>query len=364
MTRLPSQDLEISPAEAARLLEKGERLIDIRSAGLRASGWPEGSEHAAEDRLADLLDTRNPGGTGQVLLLCARGVSSLRLADDLHAAGHRNVKSVAGGFEAWRQADLPCRWPAGFDAESSERYARHLAMPQVGATGQARLLESRVLLVGMGGLGSPAGLYLAAAGVGTLGLLDHDRVERSNLQRQVLHTESAVGSSKVDSAAASLAALNPRLAIRKLEHRVGDDNAADLVRGWDVVIDGTDNFEARYALNRACLSAGVPLVYGAVMRFQGQVSVFWPKGAARGDGPCLRCFMPRAPGPDEAPACADAGVLGVLPGLVGTLQATEALKLLLGTGRSLAGRLLMLDALGMEFREAAISRVADCPDCG
>lgn len=362
MNRRPPESIEIVPQEAARRLARGGRLIDIRSAGLRASGHPEGSESVPAGQLSQLLEAGGDSDRDEVLLICARGISSLQAAERLRAAGHRGVVSVAGGFEAWRATGLPCRWPEGFDAETSERYARHLAMPQVGAQGQARLLDSRVLLVGMGGLGSPAALYLAAAGVGTLGLLDHDRVDRSNLQRQVVHTESRVGAAKVDSAAATLAALNPGVEIERLEQRLDDANAPGLVMGWDVVIDGTDNFEARYALNRACLAADVPLVYGAVMRFQGQVSVFWP--AAHPEAPCLRCFLPRAPDAEEAPNCADAGVLGVLPGLIGTLQATEALKLLLGLGRSLAGRLLMIDALGMEFREAAISRSSGCPDCG
>jgi len=270
---------------------------------------------------------------------------------------------VAGGFLAWQAAELPVGYPAGLDADQAQRYARHLVMPQVGVKGQQKLHASRILLAGLGGLNSPAALYLAAAGVGKLGLLDDDRVERSNLQRQILYGENALGAKKTKSASATLTNQNPDVEFEIIDRRVNEENATNLIEGWDIVIDGTDNFPARYALNDACVELSVPLVYGAVMRFQGQVSVFCA-GGEHDTIPCFRCMMPQAPAPEDVPGCSDAGVLGVMPGIVGTLQATEAIKLILGAGQPLAGRLLMIDALNMQFHETRIRRNPECPACG
>ena len=244
-------------------------------------------------------------------------------------------------------------------AEGLRRYARHLSLPEVGVAGQERLAAGSVLLVGMGGLGSPAALYLAAAGVGRLGLVDFDVVDRSNLQRQVLYSESDVGRSKLDSAAARLRAANSGLALELHECRVGRENARELVAGYDVVVDGTDNFPTRYLVHDACYFAGRPYVYGSIFRFEGQASVF-----ARGRGPCYRCLFPEPPPPGSVPSCAEAGVLGVLPGIIGSIQANEALKLLLGIGEPLVGRLLLFDALAMRFREVKLKRDSGCPLCG
>lgn len=354
--------LERTPAETAQGRSGAAPLLDIRDANERQVGTAAGAVVCgAEEILARAqsgADDRLTGG----YIMCAGGVRSRNLAETLHRQGLTGFYSVTGGFRAWREANLPAVYPAGLDAPESERYARHLVMPQVGPEGQKKLLGSRMLLVGLGGLNSPVALYLAAAGVGTIGLVDDDRVERSNLQRQIIHTDASIGELKVRSARSRIEALNPTIAVETLELRVNEANAADCVRGWDLVIDGSDNFQSRYALNRACLDAGLPLVYGAVMRFQGQVAVFWP-GGAEPAGPCYRCLFPEAPAEADAPNCAVAGVLGVLPGLVGTLQACEAIKLVLGIGQPLTGRLLMIDALSMEFRETRLRRDPACPEC-
>ena len=342
-------------------------LFDIRTLPERQVGTPRGAINLSAEELQDEIYSDSGRKEAGGYILCAEGVRSLALVKRLADLGINGFFSVTGGFKAWLDAGLPTGYPQGLNATQVDRYARHLVMPQVGPEGQRKLLESRILLVGLGGLNSPAALYLAAAGVGTLGLVDNEMVERSNLQRQVVHRESRIGQLKTESAADSLGSLNPDIDIRIFNQRVDSSNAKSLVEGWDVVIDGTDNFPARYALNDACIRHGVPLVYGAVMRFQGQVSVFWPgaPGHAPDEAPpCFRCMVPEAPLPRDTPGCAVAGVLGVLPGIVGTLQANEALKLILRIGRVLTGRLLMFDALVMDFRQASVKRKPSCPGCG
>ena len=362
-----SPDLEITVAEAAALACPNRPLIDIREHNERLAGTPRGAVSMTVEVL--LEHCQGAGGDSDLggYLLCAEGVRSLDAVRQLRNKGFSGFLSVTGGFRAWQDAHLPMGYPEGFDATSAQRYARHLVMPQVGAEGQRKLLRSRILLVGVGGLNAPAALYLAAAGVGRLGLVDPDRVERSNLQRQVVHAETTLGLNKALSAQARIRDLNPDVETVVVEQRVDAENAAKLLAGWDIVIDGTDNFPARYALNEACVKLGIPLVYGAVMRFQGQVSVFWParplSGSPVAPAPCFRCLFPRPPAAGDAPSCAEAGVLGVLPGIVGTLQASEALKLALGIGQPLIGRLLMLDALNMEFRHARIAADPGCPAC-
>ena len=355
--------LEISAREAADSAGPKLTILDIRSEAERRIGIARGSEPCDPDELMALLDRQEPLPVQAGLVMCGAGIRSRVLVEALHRRGVTTFRSIAGGFAAWRAEGLPAEYPPGLGARGSERYARHLVMPQVGPAGQLKLLQSRILLIGMGGLSSPAALYLAAAGVGRLGLVDDDRVERSNLQRQVVHSEATVGMSKIESAGAALQRLNPDVQIEPYELRVGEDNAADLVRGWDVVIDGSDNFPTRYALNAACLQHRIPLVYGAVMRFQGQVSVF----AATSEGErsaCFQCLFPAPPPAADAPACSVAGVLGVMPGIVGTLQACEALKWVLGIGTPLVGRLLMIDALNMEFTETRLQRDPKCSTCG
>jgi len=272
------------------------------------------------------------------------------------------VASIQGGTVRWEADGLPMVRPDGVNGDFLERYSRHLRMPEIGLAGQQRLARARVLLVGAGGLGSPAAFYLAAAGVGHLRLVDDDVVERSNLQRQILHTDDAIGQRKVASAAHRLGALNPGIQIEAIAERLTSRNIERILEGVDVVLDGADNFPVRYLLNDACVKLALPLVYGAVHRFEGQVSVF-DAGRQRGRAPCYRCLFPSPPAPEDAPNCSEVGVLGVLPGTIGLLQATEVLKLLLGLGAPLRGRLLQFNALSMQFRETRLAPDPDCPVC-
>ena len=350
-----------TPADALARTRAGALLLDIRADHERALGMADGAIGVVREVLEREPASHITGQDREVLLICQRGMRSLAAAEALQALGYRNVSSVQGGTEAWTAAGLPMQAP-DIDADFSERYSRHLRLPEVGLQGQQRLAEARVLMVGAGGLGSPAAFYLAAAGVGTLRLVDDDVVDRSNLQRQILHTEATIGAAKVHSAAARLAALNPRTRVEPIRERVTAANVEALLDGVDLVLDGADNFPVRYLLNDACVKLGKPLVYGAVHRFEGQVSVF-DAGRQRGAAPCYRCLFPEPPPPEAAPNCAEAGVLGVLPGIIGLLQATEAIKLLLGIGTSLQGRLLQFDALGMRFRELRLAPDPHCPVC-
>ncbi|TNJ34641.1 molybdopterin-synthase adenylyltransferase MoeB [Arenimonas terrae] len=353
---------EITPAQALARQAAGRLLIDVREPGEHALGLPEGALAVPRAALEAEPGRWAADPAAEVLLICGSGKRSLLAAQALAAAGYARPVSVSGGFERWRAEGLPEMPGAREDADFLERYSRHLRLPQVGLDGQRRLAEARVLVVGAGGLGSPAAYYLAAAGVGTLVLADDDVVDRSNLQRQILHTEARIGVAKVESARTALSALNPRLAVETAPVRVTADNVEALVRDVDVVLDGADNFPVRYLLSDACVLLGKPLVYGAVHRFEGQVSVF-DAGRRRGEAPCYRCLFPEPPAPEDAPNCAEAGVLGVLPGVIGLLQATEVLKLILGLGDSLAGRLLHFDALRMRFRETRLAPDPGCPAC-
>ena len=357
--RMPIRSL--SPHQARARQRAGALLVDVRAAHERALGMADGALGIVREDLQADPAAHLPDIDAELLLVCQRGARSLQVAEVLAARGYRNLSSVEGGTDAWDAAGLPMQ-RADVDADFSERYSRHLRLPDVGLDGQKRLEASRVLLVGAGGLGSPAAFYLAAAGVGTLRLADDDIVDRSNLQRQILHTEARIGTPKVESAAVALSALNPRTRIEAIRERITSDNVERLLEGVDVVVDGADNFPARYLLNDACVNLGKPLVYGAVHRFEGQASVF-DAGRHRGVAPCYRCLFPEPPPPEAAPNCAEAGVLGVLPGVIGLLQATEAIKLLLGIGEPLRGRLLQFDALAMRFRETRLLPDPACPVC-
>ncbi len=355
--------LELSPAEALRRQRHGAVLIDVREDHERALGMAEGARGIAMSALMSSAAEHLPDSAVEVLLICQSGMRSLRTAEALSAQGYVNVTSVAGGTERWAAESLPFVKPVSdIDADFAERYSRHLRLPQVGVDGQRKLGAACVLLVGAGGLGSPAAYYLAAAGVGTLRIADDDVVDRSNLQRQILHTEARIGIPKVESAAVALSALNPRTRIEAVNERVSSYNVERLLDGVDLVVDGADNFPARYLLNDACVKLGKPLVYGAVHRFEGHVSVF-DAGRHRGVAPCYRCLFPEPPPPDAAPNCAEVGVLGVLPGVIGLLQATEAIKLILGIGLPLSGRLLHFDALSMRFRETKLPTDPQCVVC-
>ncbi|MGE4459520.1 MAG: molybdopterin-synthase adenylyltransferase MoeB [Stenotrophomonas sp.] len=355
---------ELTPQQARVRQLAGAVMIDVREAHERAAGMAEGAHGVAAGELLAAPASALPSPQQDIILICQSGRRSLDAAVALQTAGYTQLASVAGGTLAWRVAGLPLVQPlldAG-ERDFYDRYSRHLLLPQVGEAGQRRLQRARVLVVGAGGLGAPAAFYLAAAGVGRLRIVDDDVVERSNLQRQIIHTDAAIGSPKVESARARLLALNPHIEVEAIAQRVTSANVDALMEGVDVVLDGSDNFPLRYLLNDACIKHARPLVYAAIERFDGQVGVF-DAGRRRGQAPCYRCLFPEPPPPEFAPNCAQAGVLGVLPGLAGVIQATEVLKLLLEIGQPLAGRLLRFDALGMRFRETRVHPDPDCPVC-
>ncbi|MDR3386010.1 MAG: molybdopterin-synthase adenylyltransferase MoeB [Rudaea sp.] len=360
LAELAARIEQIVPAEALARQAQGAVLIDVREDDERAAGTVAGAVGIARASLPERIAAVVPDRNAQILTLCGGGTRSLLAADTLQQLGYTHVASVTGGFRRWKAEDLPLRFDT-FDEDAAERYSRHLLLPEVGAAGQARLGAARIALIGAGGLGSPAALYLAAAGVGTLTLIDDDKVEKSNLQRQLLHADARIGMAKTESARMTLGALNPRVLIHTHERRLCAENVEALIRDNDAVIDGADNFPTRYLLDAACRRLKIPLVYGAVHRFTGQVSAF---DARRDDSPCYRCLFPEPPAAGEAPNCAEAGVLGVLPGIIGLLQATEAIKLVLGIGTPLVGRLLCFDALAARFRELRLPRDPGCPGCG
>jgi MoaD family protein len=354
---------EVSPREAFKAQAQGAALIDVREADEIAQGSPPGAYRLGRGFLELKVEDVVPDLERPVVTMCGGGTRSLLAADDLKRLGYKNVSSMTGGFSRWKNEGLPVEIPPNLDKDARERYSRHLLMPEVGETGQMKLMNSRVLLIGAGGLGSPAAFYLAAAGVGTLGLVDHDVVDRSNLQRQILHTESRVGKSKVQSAKEALQALNPAVNIVPHEVRLAAANVEEIFASYDLVVDGSDNFPTRYLVNDACVKLGIACVHGSVYRFEGQVTVFWPEYDKR-RGPCYRCLYPEPPPAEYAPSCAEAGVLGVLPGVIGLLEAVEAIKILLGIGDPLVGRLLYYDALRAEFSELKLEPNLSCRYCG
>jgi molybdopterin/thiamine biosynthesis adenylyltransferase len=310
--------------------------------------------------LAERIEDVAPDRSRAVVLYCAVGARSLRAAQALRELGYERPVSISGGIVDWLSHGYPSTLERTLRPEQRERYSRHVLIPEVGEAGQLELLDTSMLLIGAGGLGSPAALYLAAAGVGRLGIVDDDVVDESNLQRQVLHSTARLGEAKADSARRTLTELNPDVEVVTIEERLTSDNVdAILAQGWDVIVDGADNFPTRYLLNDASVWHGIPVVHGSIYRFEGQTTVFKPH-----EGPCYRCLFPQPPPPELAPSCAEGGVLGVLPGVIGSLQANEALKLALGAGDPLIGRLLLFDALSTSFTEVAIRRDPDCPVCG
>jgi molybdopterin/thiamine biosynthesis adenylyltransferase/rhodanese-related sulfurtransferase len=353
---------EISTPEAHALLESGERpvFVDVRLREEWDEGHLPGALHLPRNNLESRVEALIPDKTRALVVYCESGARSAFATQALHELGYEHAVNLAGGFADWKRNGYELTTPTSLSAAQRSRYARHLLIPEVGEEGQQRLLESRVLLIGAGGLGSPASLYLAAAGVGTLGVIDPDVVDDSNLQRQIVHSTERLGEPKVDSARRTIEALNPDVTVVPFQERLDSENVEPiLAHGWDVIVDGTDNFPTRYLVNDASVWHGIPVVHGSIYRFEGQVTVFHP-----GNGPCYRCLYPSPPPPELAPSCAEGGVLGVLPGIVGSLQASEALKLVLGKGDTLAGRLLLFDALGTTFDEVAIRRNPECPVCG
>ena len=337
LAQLRAEIPEVTPAEADELTRGGAALIDVREAEEIAQGSPAQALRLGRGYLELRIEQAVSDPDRTVVCMCGGGTRSLFAADALRRMGYSDVRSVAGGFNRWKNDGLAFDIPGMLDADARARYARQLSLGEIGEAGQQRLAEANVLLIGAGGLGSPAALYLAAAGVGTLGIVDHDTVDRSNLQRQILHTDARVGMDKVESAHQAIKALNPTVNVVGHRERLSANNVERILGDYDLVVDGSDNFPTRYLVNDACVKLGLANVHGAVYRFEGQMTVLWPAGP-RG-GPCYRCIYPEPPPPDQAPSCAEGGVLGVLPGVIGMLQALEAIKLVIGIGESLDGRL-------------------------
>jgi sulfur-carrier protein adenylyltransferase/sulfurtransferase len=353
---------EVDAPQARELLDSAEPplLVDVRESDEWSEGHIPGAVHVPRGYLESRIEQSAPDRSRPVVVYCAGGARSAFAAKTLEELGYENVVSLAGGFTDWKRNGFPIDLPRSLDATKRRRYSRHLLIPEVGEAGQLKLLDSRVLLIGAGGLGSPASLYLGAAGVGTLGIVDDDRVDESNLQRQIAHSTETLGEWKAESAKRTIQALNPDVNVIPYLERLTSENVERiLAEGWDVIVDGADNFPTRYLVNDAAVWHDIPLVHGSIYRFEGQVTVFKPH-----QGPCYRCLFPTPPPPELAPSCAEGGVLGVLPGIVGSLQASEALKLCLGIGESLSGRLLLFDALETEFSEVTLRRDPNCPVCG
>jgi molybdopterin/thiamine biosynthesis adenylyltransferase/rhodanese-related sulfurtransferase len=351
---------EVDTAQADELRRRPKAVVlDVREPDEYEQGAIPGAVHIPRGTLESSVENRITDKSAPVIIHCASGVRSVFAAKTLSDMGYQDVVSVSGGFNKWKDEGRDWAAPRKLSPDQRNRYQRHLLLPEVDVEGQLKLLDARVLLLGAGGLGSPAALYLAAAGVGTIGIVDMDVVDESNLQRQILHNVDRVGERKVDSAKKTLTAINPDVNVVTHDVRLGADNVLDILSDYDIVVDGADNFPVRYLLNDAALKLEIAVVHGSIFRFEGQVTVFRPH-----DGPCYRCFLPEPPPAELAPSCAEAGVLGVLPGIVGSIQAMEAIKVLLGLGDTLAGRLLAYDALEESFRTFKVNRDPECPACG
>lgn len=360
--QVKSQIVHASAESVHELLEsvgQSVTLIDVREKDEVVDGSIEGAHFISRGMLDLKIEDVVTDKSSPIVLFCAGGTRSALAARSLNELGYTDVKSMTGGFTAWKRAGFHVHMARQLTPEQRTRYSRQLIIPEVGEIGQQKLLDARVLLLGAGALGSPTSLYLTAAGVGTIGLIDSDVIDRSNLQRQILHTDARVGTSKVDSARATLEALNPNVKIITYNTWLNSDNVLETFKDWDIIIDGGDNFATRYLINDACVHLQIPNVHGSVYRFEGQATSFVPN-----HGPCYRCLYPEPPPPELAPNCQEAGVLGVVPGVIGMLQATEALKLILDKGNSLAGRLITYDALSATFRELKLRRDPECAVCG
>src|ERR1700728_1426300 len=359
LRQVKSQIDEVDPAEVNELIDEGAVVIDVRETDEVAAGHLPGAKHIPRGYLESRIEGVVPDRDAHVILYCASGNRSAYAARTLKEdLGYTNVSSMTGGITLWKDRGYEVQVPRTLTQEQRERYSRHTLIPEIGAEGQQKLLDAKVLLLGAGGLGSPTALYLAAAGVGTLGIVDDDVVDLSNLQRQVIHNSDRVGVPKVDSAEMTITALNPDVQVNKYPVRIGPDNIMDILPGYDIVVDGLDNSPTRYLLNDASVRLKIPVVSAAILGFEGQLSVFKPY-----DGPCYRCLFPVPPPAELAPSCGANGVLGVLPGTMGLLQATEVVKLILGEGEPLIGRLLMYDALAATISEVKLRRDPECPIC-
>jgi len=345
LTAAKAEIVEISTDTAADLIAEGHVVLDVREPDEYAEGALTGAIHLPRGHLEAQIESRIPDKSTPVVVYCAGGVRSAFAARTMGELGYATVASMDGGFGRWKDEGRPWTTPASLTAEQQNRYKRHLLLPEVGTEGQKALLEAKVLMLGAGGLGSPAALYLAAAGVGTIGIVDMDDVDASNLQRQILHNIDRVGDRKVDSAKKTLTMLNPDVNVVTYDTRLSAENIMDIIEGYDVIVDGADNFPSRYVLNDASVKLGIPVVHGSIFRFEGMVSVFHPL-----EGPTYRDMVPEPPPAELAPSCAEAGVLGVLPGIIGSIQALETIKVILGLGDPLIGRILSVDTTEMEFR--------------
>jgi sulfur-carrier protein adenylyltransferase/sulfurtransferase len=362
LQQVKSEVEEIDSSRARERLDDSSDVtfVDVRERDEWDEGFIPGAVWVPRGSLESRIEQQMPDRDREIVVYCAGGSRSAFAAKTLEELGYANVVSLAGGFAEWKRNGFPYELPKALQPEQRSRYSRHLLIPEVGEAGQLALLESKVLLLGAGGLGSPAALYLAAAGVGTLGIIDPDTVDASNLQRQVLHSTASLGEPKVLSAKKTLESLNPDVTVVPYEERLDTDNVDRILSaGWDVIVDGADNFPTRYLVNDASVWHGIPVVHGSIFRFHGQVTVFKPH-----EGPCYRCLFPQPPPPELAPSCAEGGVLGVLPGIIGSLQANEALKLLLSIGDPLIGRSLLFEALEGTFTEIQLRKDSDCPVCG
>jgi len=349
---------EIDPSDVQPLIGNGVAIIDVRETGEITSGLLPGAKHVPRGFLETRIEGAVPDHAQRVIVYCAGGTRSALAARTLNELGYENVESMTGGITLWKDRGYKLDIPKTLTAEQRERYSRHLLVPEVGEEGQRKLLDARVLLLGAGGLGSPVALYLAAAGVGTIGIVDDDVVDLSNLQRQVVHTTDRIGVPKVDSAEATIHGLNPDVEVVKYVTRLDASNIMEIIDGWDIVVDGADNFPTRYLLNDATVRLRIPVVSASILGFDGQLSVFDPY-----EGPCYRCLYPVPPPAELAPSCGANGVLGVLPGTMGLLQATEVVKLIIGAGEPLIGRLLLYEALSATFTELKVRRDPECPVC-
>src|SRR4051812_13159839 len=360
---------EVSLDELKRRLDKKEpyTLLDVREKEEYRAGFIPGAISIPRGFLEIQVESRLPDKNAKIVAYCAGGTRSALAAKTLADLGYTNVETANPGFVRWKDLGYPMETPPQLTDAQRDRYSRHILLPEVGEVGQAKLLKSKVLLLGAGGLGSPAALYLAAAGVGTLGVVDADTVDASNLQRQIIHATSRVGTPKVESAAKTIAELNPDVKVVGYKERMTSANVDRIFADYDIIVDGTDNFPTRYLVNDASVFMGKPVVHGSIFRFDGQATTFVPESAAKklgiASGPCYRCLYPEPPPPHLAPSCQEAGVLGILCGIVGTLQATEAIKLILGKGEPLVGRLLTYDSLKMKFRDLKLLKDPNCPVC-
>jgi molybdopterin/thiamine biosynthesis adenylyltransferase len=359
LRQVKSQIEEVDPSEVAELMHEGVAIIDVRETDEFAAGHLPGAKHVPRSYLETRIEGVVPDRSAQIILYCASGNRSAygtrTLTDEL---GYEHVRSMTGGITLWKDRGYDVEVPRTLTPEQRERYSRHMLVPEIGIDGQQKLLDAKVLLLGAGGLGSPTALYLAAAGVGTLGIVDDDVVDLSNLQRQVIHSTERIGIPKVDSAEESIHALNPDVDVVKYQTRIDASNIVEIIKDYDVIVDGVDNFPTRYLLNDATVRLKIPVVSASILGFDGQLSVFKPY-----DGPCYRCLFREPPPAELAPSCGANGVLGVLPGTMGLLQATEVVKLIVGIGEPAIGRLLLYDALGATLTEVKVHRDPDCPIC-